>query len=176
MIKTLYLSYDGMTDPLGQSQVLPYLKEISSNREIHIISCEKPTNFRRDKLRIEKIINGTNIHWHPLQYNKFPPIISTLWDLWKIKKLALKLNKSYKFKLIHCRSHLMALLGLSLKLSINTPFLFDMRSFFPEERVGLFRERCAAPRPRLRRFCPRRAPLIVGGCFYFFDTKFRICG
>ena len=135
MIKTLYLSYDGMTDPLGQSQVLPYLKEISSNKEIHIISCEKPTNFRRDKLRIEKIINGTNIHWHPLQYNKFPPIISTLWDLWKIKKLALKLNKSYKFKLIHCRSHLMALLGLSLKLSINTPFLFDMRSFFPEERV-----------------------------------------
>jgi peroxiredoxin family protein len=135
MIKTLYLSYDGMTDPLGQSQVLPYLKQISSNKEIHIISCEKPTNFRIHKSRIEKIINGTNIHWHPLQYNKFPPIFSTLWDLWRIKKLALKLNKDFKFKLIHCRSHLMALLGLSLKLSINTPFLFDMRSFFPEERV-----------------------------------------
>ena len=135
MIKTLYLSYDGMTDPLGQSQVLPYLKHISLNKEIHIISCEKPTNFRIHKTRIEKIISGTNIHWYPLQYTKFPPIFSTLWDLWRIKKLALKLNKDFKFKLIHCRSHLMALLGLSLKLSTNMPFLFDMRSFFPEERV-----------------------------------------
>ena len=24
-MKTLYLSYDGLTDPLGQSQVLPYI-------------------------------------------------------------------------------------------------------------------------------------------------------
>ena len=135
MIRTLYLSYDGMTDTLGQSQVLPYLKQISANKEIHIISCEKPSHFRKNKSKIEEIIDGTNIYWHPLKYNKFPPVISTLWDLWKIKKLALKLNKVYKFKLIHCRSHLMALLGLSLKLTINTPFLFDMRSFFPEERV-----------------------------------------
>lgn len=124
-----------MTDTLGQSQVLPYLKTISSDKEIHIISCEKQSKFIRNKSEIEKTIEGSNIHWHPLKYNKFPPVISTLWDLWKIKKLALKLNKVYKFELIHCRSHLMALLGLSLKLSINTPFLFDMRSFFPEERV-----------------------------------------
>ena len=27
--KALFLSYDGLTDPLGQSQVLPYLRIIS---------------------------------------------------------------------------------------------------------------------------------------------------
>jgi hypothetical protein len=27
--KVLYLSYDGMTDPLGQSQVIPYLKGLA---------------------------------------------------------------------------------------------------------------------------------------------------
>ena len=27
--RVLYLSYNGMLDPLGQSQVLPYLKELS---------------------------------------------------------------------------------------------------------------------------------------------------
>ena len=41
MNKILYLTYDGLTDPLGQSQVLPYLIELSKNNEIHIISCEK---------------------------------------------------------------------------------------------------------------------------------------
>ena len=27
--KILYVSYDGMTDPLGQSQVIPYLRELT---------------------------------------------------------------------------------------------------------------------------------------------------
>jgi len=135
MISTLYLSYDGMTDPLGQSQVLPYLKKIAINKEIHIISCEKPLNFRKHRTKIDNIIEGSNIHWHPLQYHKFPPILSTLWDLWRIKKLAVKLNKDLEFKLIHCRSHLMAILGAALQISINIPYIFDMRSFFPEERV-----------------------------------------
>ena len=47
MNKTLYLSYDGLTDPLGQSQILPYLKELSINTEIHIISSEKKENFKK---------------------------------------------------------------------------------------------------------------------------------
>ena len=40
----LYLSYDGMTDPLGQSQVLPYLIGLTKEGfTFHIISFEKPT-------------------------------------------------------------------------------------------------------------------------------------
>ena len=49
MIRTLYLSYDGLTDPLGQSQVLPYLLKLSEDKEIHIISCEKSINFKHYK-------------------------------------------------------------------------------------------------------------------------------
>ena len=41
MKSVLYLSYDGMTDPLGQSQVIPYLSHISENFKITIISFEK---------------------------------------------------------------------------------------------------------------------------------------
>ena len=47
MTKILYLSYDGMTDPLGQSQVLPYLTNLDNDREIHIISCEKASAFKK---------------------------------------------------------------------------------------------------------------------------------
>ena len=36
-IKVLYISYDGMTDSLGQSQVIPYLQELQKKDvEIHI--------------------------------------------------------------------------------------------------------------------------------------------
>ena len=41
----LYLSYDGISDPLGQSQVLPYLKGLARlGHKIHLISFEK--NFQ----------------------------------------------------------------------------------------------------------------------------------
>ena len=40
----LYLSYDGMTDPLGQSQVLPYLAGLSKKGfRFHLISFENKT-------------------------------------------------------------------------------------------------------------------------------------
>ena len=34
----LYISYDGMLEPLGQSQVLAYLKRLAADRPIHHIS------------------------------------------------------------------------------------------------------------------------------------------
>lgn len=135
MIRTLYLSYDGLTDPLGQSQVLPYLLKLSEDKEIHIISCEKSINFKHYKKDIYALIKGKRIYWHPLTYHKYPPIFSTIWDLWRIKNLATDLNKTLNFQLVHCRSHLMAILGDYLKRSIGIPYVFDMRSFFPEERV-----------------------------------------
>jgi hypothetical protein len=33
----LYISYDGMLEPLGQSQVLAYLKRIAHGRRIHLL-------------------------------------------------------------------------------------------------------------------------------------------
>ena len=41
----LYISYDGMLEPLGQSQVLAYLKHLVLDRRIHLISFEKPEDL-----------------------------------------------------------------------------------------------------------------------------------
>ena len=37
----LYISYDGILEPLGQSQVLSYLEKLSKKRVVHLISFEK---------------------------------------------------------------------------------------------------------------------------------------
>ena len=48
--QVLYISYDGMTDSLGQSQVIPYLKGLSKKGyQFTIISCEKKENFEQNK-------------------------------------------------------------------------------------------------------------------------------
>jgi len=50
MKNVLYISYDGMTDPLGQSQVLPYLVNLSaSGYNFTILSCEKKKKYKKNK-------------------------------------------------------------------------------------------------------------------------------
>ena len=59
----LYLSYDGMTDPLGQSQVLPYLKGISkAGYTVHLVSYEKKEKYKKHRAVIDAICKEANIH------------------------------------------------------------------------------------------------------------------
>ena len=48
-MSVLYISYDGMLEPLGQSQVLSYLKRLASDRSIHLISFEKAADWKRSR-------------------------------------------------------------------------------------------------------------------------------
>ncbi len=55
MTTSVFLSYDGMTDPLGQSQVLPYLEGLAaSGHRIHIVSAEKSTNSTASEMLLER--------------------------------------------------------------------------------------------------------------------------
>lgn len=133
---TLYLSYDGMTDPLGQSQVLPYLKGLSKNGyTIHLISFEKKERFAQFEPDIRQLCSRANIRWYPLTYTKKPPLLSTMKDVRKMRVLAAKIVKKEKVQLVHCRSYLSALVGLGLKKKAGTKFLFDMRGFWADERI-----------------------------------------
>jgi glycosyltransferase involved in cell wall biosynthesis len=132
----LYISYDGMTDPLGQSQVLPYICGLSAlGYSFTLISCEKPDRYESNKEVIEKICTDNGIDWRPLMYHKFPPILSTIWDVNQIQKLAYRLVEEKSFKLVHCRGYISALIGLGLKRRCGTKFVFDMRGLWADEKV-----------------------------------------
>jgi glycosyltransferase involved in cell wall biosynthesis len=132
----LYLSYDGMTDPLGQSQVLPYLIGLTKEGyTFHLISFEKQQRFEQHKEHIQKICDENGIHWYPNKYSPSSPLISTVWDVMQMSKLAFSLHQKYKFEIVHCRSYISALVGLSLKKKKNVKFVFDMRGFWADERV-----------------------------------------
>ncbi len=132
----LYLSYDGMTDPLGQSQVLPYLKGLS-NKGIRftLISFEKPNRFSELKAHISKLCEESNIEWIPLHYTKRPPVLSTVFDVRKMRKKALQVLAEKNIALIHCRSYIAMLTGMYIKHKKGIPLLFDMRGFWADERV-----------------------------------------
>jgi glycosyltransferase involved in cell wall biosynthesis len=132
----LYLSYDGLTDPLGQSQILPYLVGLSKyGYRIVIISAEKKENYVQRSALIEQIIQDHHLVWEPVFYTKKPPVVSTLWDIYHIKQKSFDLHKIHHFRIVHCRSYITALIGLSLKRKKGIRFIFDMRGFWADERV-----------------------------------------
>jgi glycosyltransferase involved in cell wall biosynthesis len=135
-IPVLYLSYDGLTDSLGQSQVLPYIVGLSKlGYSFTIVSCEKPHNYILQKEVVQQICTTNNINWHPIPYTAKPKVLSTVYDVWHLYSTVQKLHKRYQFKLIHCRSYITALIGLWCKSKYNIPFVFDMRGFWADERV-----------------------------------------
>lgn len=134
----LYLSYDGMTDPLGQSQVIPYLRGLSKKgHHITIISFEKAKK-KEDKSHIAQILNSSGIQWKPLDYTKRPPVLSTLYDIYRLNKTVKKLIGEIndpKNTVLHCRSYITSLIGLGFKKKRKVKFIFDMRGFWADERV-----------------------------------------
>ena len=135
-INILYLSYDGMTDPLGQSQVLPYLIGLTKKGfRFHIISFEKEDRFSKFREEIQAICDQNQIIWHPLSYTKRPPLISTIWDIIRMRKKAFQLHRVFNFSLIHCRSYISALIGQTMQRKWGIKFLFDMRGFWADERI-----------------------------------------
>lgn len=134
--KILYLSYDGMTDNLGQSQVIPYLIELTKmGFEFTILSFEKKEKYKSNKKHISEILKNAQINWFPISYTSNPPILSTLIDIIKMIQTARKLHRQENFSLLHCRSYISAFAGIFMKKKYGVKFLFDMRGFWADERI-----------------------------------------
>jgi len=124
-----------MTDSLGQSQVLPYLFGLAKKGvKIHLISFEKK-EFSKDIPRIKKLCDENGVVWHPQNYTKKPPLISTVRDIRKMKKVALALHEEVGFDLVHCRSYIPAIIGRFFQKKKNLKLVFDMRGFWADERI-----------------------------------------
>lgn len=136
MKKILFISYDGMTDPLGQSQVIPYLQGLSKKGfQFYIISCEKPEAFERNKAAVNNLLNGCSIEWHPIPYTKKPAVLSTLKDIIQLRKKAIQIHQEESIDLVHTRPGIPALVGLMMKKKFGVKFLHDIREFYADSRV-----------------------------------------
>jgi glycosyltransferase involved in cell wall biosynthesis len=133
----LYISYDGMLEPLGQSQVLSYLKRLASNRLIHLISFEKSADWANadERERIANDIAAAGIVWHPLRYHKSPSALATALDIICGISLGLWMVLRHRIVVVHARSYVPSVMALIMKRLTGVKYIFDMRGFWADERV-----------------------------------------
>lgn len=142
-LNILYVSYDGMLEPLGQSQVLAYLEKLAADYGIHLLSFEKPADFgdRRKVDAVRSRINAAGIHWTTLTYHKTPSVLATACDMSIGVIITVFLAIRYRIRIIHVRSYVPALMSLPARHLTNAKLIFDIRGFWVDERVdgGLWR-------------------------------------
>lgn len=134
----LYISYNGLMEPLGQSQVLQYLKELSLNNNIYLITYEK-TKDLNDVLKINKFkseVSVAGICWIALRYHNRFGAIATMYDIIRGLLIAVYIVIHHKIQIVHARSYIASIIALVLKWFLGVKFIFDMRGFWPDERVN----------------------------------------
>ena len=138
--RVLFISYNGMLDPLGQTQVIPYLRELAKRGVRYtLLSFERPAAFegegasRREELKRELDAHG--IEWHWLRYHQRPSVPATMYDVIAGIRKATSLVRRNRIELVHARSHIPATIALALKKRLGTKMIFDVRGLMAEEYV-----------------------------------------
>jgi glycosyltransferase involved in cell wall biosynthesis len=128
MARVLYITYDGLLEPLGQSQVLQYLKQLAKYHEITLVSYEKAADWK-------KISKLEDIRWISLRYHKSPTALATSYDLLRGLFVCIYLSIRYRIQIVHARSYVPSVIALALKRIFKKGFIFDMRGFWADEKV-----------------------------------------
>ena len=137
MTSILYISYDGLTEPLGQSQIIAYIEKLADEHEIFVISFEKPFDLASTDhfTKIHNRLTNVGIKWIPMKYHKKPTVIASMYDIFRGIFVATYISKKNNIKILHARSYIPALIGLFVKKFLNVKLLFDIRGFWADERV-----------------------------------------
>lgn len=133
----LYISYSGMLEPLGQSQVLAYQERIAEDRPVYLLSFERADDWARvhEREAISKRMAVAGIIWHPLRYHKRFSVLATAWDILRGTWRAWRLVRKHDLAIVHARSYICSVMALAIKRLTGAAYLFDMRGFWADERV-----------------------------------------
>lgn len=167
--RTLYLCYFGLREPLVQTQVLPYLRElVAGGIEVFLLTFEAQLSqkWKREELEAaRKQLAGEGIRWFSLPYHKRPTVPATAYDIAQGARVAARLIRQYGINVLHARAHIPLAMALLARRVTDCRLVFDIRGLMAEEYAdaGIWAETSAPFRAvkRLERAGIRRADQTV---------------
>lgn len=136
-MRVLFVSYDGVLEPLGQSQVLPYVLGLTRYGVcMHLLSFEKATDLNLTVVRqLRARLEAAGVGWTLLRYHKRLTLLAAAFDVFHgVLKGAAVVSRE-GVGLVHARSYVGAVIALLLKGWFGVRFLFDMREFWVDGKV-----------------------------------------
>lgn len=135
-MKTLYVCYFGLQQPLVQTQVLPYLRELSRDKiTVNLATFEPKGSMTRAEAQQWRVtLRGQGVEWFSLRYHKKPSLLSTGYDIIVGSWFILRFGRREGLDVIHARSHVpMAMALLAQYFGASRHLIFDIRGLLAEE-------------------------------------------
>ncbi len=167
MTSTLYLTRNGLLEPLGQSQVFAYLRGLAPAHTITLITHEKPVDWQNAGAMAEARAQcvDAKIDWQPRPFRAGRRVFGGGIDIAALGSTATRLVRERGVKLVHARSYLPAAVAWYVWHRTGVPFVFDMRALWPEELITAGRIKRGSTTHRaiaaIERACLRDAAVVV---------------
>jgi glycosyltransferase involved in cell wall biosynthesis len=136
-MRALYICYFGLREPLVQTQVLPYLRQLSaSGVNISLLTFEpelrrawSATEINEWRARLE----ADGIRWLSLPYHKRPSVAATTYDILAGARMAARLVRKEGIDVLHARAHVPMAMALLARRVARCKLIFDIRGLMAEE-------------------------------------------
>ena len=168
-VSTLYLCYFGLREPLVQTQVLPYLRELAAGGVVvNLLTFEPDLEARWPPAALAEAragLEAEGVRWLCLPYHKRPSLPATAYDILAGARLAARLVRREGVQVLHARSHVPVAMAVLARALARCRVVFDVRGLLAEEyadagvwRVGSLPYRAVKA---LERAGLRRADAVV---------------
>jgi L-malate glycosyltransferase len=135
--RVLFVSYNALIEPLGPTQILPYVLGLSASFDVSVLSFEKPVRSAEadaaDTRATEALLARHGVAWIRLRYHKSPSLPATLYDIrCGIRRIVAE-HRRRPFALVHARGYVPSAIAWGVRKRTGVPFLFDIRGLQAEE-------------------------------------------
>lgn len=132
--RILYLSCDGILQPLGFGQVArPVLGLAARGWSYDLVTLEPERPADRVEALSRRLADA-GVHWTPLPYRTGGSPIGAAKNLAHPSGVVAKMCLERGVSLVHARSYQAAGIARAVKAVTRTPYLFDTRGFWIDER------------------------------------------
>ena len=134
--ETLYISMDGIMEPLGYSQVFKYLESLSEHHKINLVTLEKNIDLKNSnalKLILQKCAQN-DINWYKCKYRNGWFGLGQLINIFSLVLLPAYILLTKKVSLIHIRSYMPGIAIPLLSIFFKFKLIFDIRGFWADEK------------------------------------------
>ncbi|MFN2498988.1 MAG: glycosyltransferase [Pyrinomonadaceae bacterium] len=133
--RILYITFDGVLEPLGRSQVLSYMLGLTQRGfNFTLISLEREHDLtnKRAVQDFEIDLSSRSIRWlrYPFRSGGMSGVLMNCWVALRAAHGAISQEQ---IALIHARSYVPAFIGWILNRLKGIPYVFDMRGYWVDE-------------------------------------------
>src|SRR5690242_8399724 len=112
-LRSLYVCYLSLDDPLVHTQVVAYLRGLAAaGHRIHLLTFESAPLTHARRRRLRESLSADGIHWHGLRYHKRPSLPATVYDTVAGAVVSGLILRRFRLDTLHARNHVPAAMAL----------------------------------------------------------------